>query len=68
MIPVVIGALSTVTKRFNNGTRGFGNKRTSGENPNDSIKIAQNTEKSPRDLRRFAVSQTPVEDHLQTMV
>ena len=26
------------------------------------IKIGQNTQKSPRDLRRLTVSQTPVED------
>ena len=45
-------------------TRGFGNNRTSGINPNYSIaNIDQNTEKSPGDLRRLAVSQTPVKDH-----
>ena len=27
------------------------------------IVIGQNTEKSPEDLRRFAVTQTPVKDH-----
>ena len=45
------------------GTRGLGNKNTSGDHPNDSIiKIRQNTEKSPGDLERLAVTQTPVED------
>ncbi len=39
------------------GSGGLGNKRTSGENPNYSIiEIVQNTEKSPGDLRRLAVS------------
>ena len=31
-------------------------------------KIGQNTEKSPGDLRRLAVAQTPVRDHLLTLV
>ena len=38
----------------NNGTEGLGNKRTNGDNPNDSvIKISQFTEKSPADLKRI---------------
>ena len=41
-------------------TGGLKNKRTSGDHPNDSIiKIGQNTEKSPGDLRRLAVTRTP---------
>ena len=37
----------------------FINKRTSGDHPNYSIvEIGQNTEKSPGDLRRLAVTQT----------
>ena len=40
-----------------------GHDRTSEDYPNYSIvKIGQNTEKSPGDLRRLAVSQTPVKD------
>ena len=45
------------------GTRsgGLGNKRTSGDHSNSNIvEISQNTEKSPGDLRRFAVTQTLV--------
>ena len=39
--------------------------RTSGDPPNYSIiKIGQNCEKSPRDLRSLAVIQTPVRNHL----
>ena len=49
--------------------RGIGNKRTSGDYPNYSIiKIGHNTEKSPGDLRRLAVTQTPVENHLLTLI
>ena len=48
------------------GTRtgGLGNKRTSGDNPNCIIvAIGQNTEKSPGDLKRLVVTQTPVKVH-----
>ena len=63
VIPIVIGALSTVDQRIDTGTRGLGYK-TSGDHPNYSlVEIGQNTEKSPGDLRRIAVTQTPVENH-----
>ena len=46
------------------GTGGFGNKRTNGDHRSDSIvEIGQNAEKSPGHLRRFAVTQTPVENY-----
>ena len=46
-IPILIDALSTFTK----GTGGHGNKRKSGDNPNNCIfEIGQNTEKNPGDL------------------
>ena len=36
----------------------------SGDYPNyNIIKIGENTEKSPGDLRRLAFTQTPVKDH-----
>ena len=36
----------------------------SGDHPNYSIvENGQNTEKSPGDLRRLSVTQTPVKDH-----
>ena len=42
---------------------GLGNKRTSRDHPNYYIiENGQNTEKSPGDLRRLAVTQTPVKD------
>ena len=41
-------------QKISTGTGGLGNKRTSGDNPNDGIaEISQNTEKSPGDLRRL---------------
>ena len=56
-------------QRINKGTRGLRNKRTSGNHPNYCIiQIGQNTEKSPRDLRRLAVTQTPVKDHQPTIM
>ena len=56
-------------QRIDKSTRGFGNKRTNGDNPNYSIaKIGQNTEKSPGYLSKIAVTQTPVKDNQLTMM
>ena len=56
-------------KRIGKGTERIGNKSTSGDHPNYStVKIDQNTEKSAGDLRRLAVTQTPVGDHQLTLV
>ena len=50
-------------------SRGPGNKKTIRDHPNYSvIKVRQNTEKSPGDLRRLAVTQTPVRNHQLTLV
>ena len=47
--------------RIGKTTRGLGNKRTSGDHPNNSIvEIGQNTEKNPKEL---VVYQTPMKDH-----
>ena len=44
------------------GTGRQGNKRTRRDHPyNSIIKNGQNTEKSPGDLKRLAIAQTPVE-------
>ena len=44
-------------QRLGKRTRGLGNKRTSGDNPNYSIAdISQNAEKSPGELRRHSDS------------
>ena len=51
------------------GTRGLGNKRTSGDHPNYSIvEIGQNSEKCPGNYRILAVTQTSVENHQLTLV
>ena len=43
---------------------GLGGWRTGGDHPDCSIvENGQNTEKNPGDLRRLAVTQTPVKDH-----
>ena len=48
IIPILIGALGTVTK----GAGGVGSWWTSGDHPNNNIiENGQNTEKSPGDLR-----------------
>ena len=50
-------------------TRRHRNPRTSTEHPDYSIiKIGVNTEKSSGELRRLAVSQTPVKNHHLTLV
>ena len=55
-------------QRFCKRTRGLGNKRTNGDNPNYSIvEIGQNTEKSPGDLR-LVVTQTPGKNILITLL
>ena len=48
---------------------GFGNKKTSEDHPNYGIiKIGQNTEEGPGDLRRFAVTHTQVKKYRLTLV
>ena len=50
-------------------TGGLGYKKTSGEHPSSSIvEIGQNTKKNPGDLKRLAVTQTPMENHKLTLV
>ena len=64
IILIVIGALGPVTKGL---VQGLGNNDTGAECPNYIIvEIGQNTEKSPGNLRRFAVTQTPEENHQLT--
>ena len=69
IIPIVIGAFDTVTKGLLKGLEDLVCWRTSGDYPNYSIvENVQNTEKSPGDLRRLAVTQTPVKDHQLTLM
>ena len=56
-------------QRIIKGPGGFGSWRPSGDHPNNSIiENGQNTEKSPGDLRRLAVTQSPVKDHQMSLI
>ena len=65
--PSVIGSIGTITKGLIQGDEDLEIKRDGGggrDCPNYTIvQIGQNTEKSSGDLRRLAVTQTPVENH-----
>ena len=66
IIPIVICAFSTVTKGL---LLGLEDLEVGGDHPNYRIiENGQNTEKSPRDLRRLATTQTPVKDHQLTLM
>ena len=57
-------------QRLGKETGRVGNRGTSRYHPNHTsiVKISQNIEKSPGDLRRLAVTQTPVKDYQLTLV
>ena len=64
IIPIVIGALGTVTKGLIQGLEDFEiTGRVETVQNYSIVKIGQNTEKSPGDLRRLVVSQTPMKNH-----
>ena len=64
IIPIVICAHQRIIR----GTSGLGNKRKIGDHPNYCIiDIGQNTEKSPGDLMRIAVTQSPIKDNQLTL-
>ena len=65
VILIVIGARQSI----DSGTGGPGNKRTSKDYPKDNmVEIGQNTEKSPGELKRQPVTQTPAENHRLTLL
>ena len=65
IVPIVTGALGIITKR----PGGHGSWLTGRNYPNDSIaENGQNPETSPGDLRRLAVTQTPVKNHQLTLM
>ena len=71
MIPIVIGAFGKVTKGLLKGLEDLevGERVEIIQTTNYyNIKNGQNTEKSPGDLRRLAVTQTPVKDYLLTLM
>ena len=60
----MIGAFGTVTKGLLKGLEDLGGWRMSGDPPDYSTtENGQNTNKSPEDLRRLALTQAPVKDH-----
>ena len=62
VIPIVIGVLGS-HQRIGTEIGRIGNKNTSGAYPNYcTVEISQNTEKSPGDLRRLAVTQIPMKN------
>ena len=69
IIPIVIGVFLYSNWKIIKRTGGLGSWRPSGDHPNYSItENGQNIEKSPGDLRRLTVSQTPVKDHQLTLM
>ena len=68
IVLIVIGALGTITKGLLKGLEDLEIGGQAGS-PNDSIgKNGQNPETSPGDLRRLAVTQTPVKNHPLTLM
>ena len=69
VILIILNALGTIPKDMEKNPEGIGNRRKNQNHPNCSIvEIGYNTEKSPGNLRRFAVTQTPVKDPQLTLV
>ena len=69
VIPVVFGELKTIPKMFGKEARRVGNRTTNRNHSNYSIvEIGENPETSPGDLRKLAVTRTPVKDHQLTLV
>ena len=67
IIPILIGAFGTVTKGLLKGLKDL-ELRGRMETKYNIIENGQNTEKSPGDLRRLAVIQTPVNDHQRKLM
>ena len=68
VIPIIIGGLGTLPKRYAQGTGRLKNQWTSRNYLDNSIiRFGQNTEKSPKDLRRFTLSHYPVKGHKLTL-
>ena len=69
IVPIVIGALGTVAKGLLKGLEYLEFSGRVKDYPNDSIaEDGQNTETSPGDLMRLAVTQTPVKNHQLTLM
>ena len=64
IIPIVIGAFGTVNEGL---SKGLEDSEVGGRvetiQTTELLRTAKDTEKSPGDLRRLAVTRTPVKDH-----
>ena len=68
IMPIVIGALVTVTKGLLKGLEDLEvRERMKTIQTTALLRSALNTQKSPGDLRRRAVTQTPMKDHQFTL-
>ena len=65
IIPIAIGAFDTVTK---GSLKGLEDLEVGGHPNNSIIENGQNTEKSPGDLSRLAVTQSPVKYQQLTLM
>ena len=65
MIIIIVGALGSIIKGLLKGTGLLRNQMMGGDS---IIAIGQNTEVSPEDLRRVAVTQTPMSNHRLTLM
>ena len=68
MIPIVIGALGTISQRFIQRKKDLEIRGRVETLQTSIIKIGQNTKKSPGDLEELMVTQTLVKNHQLTMV
>ena len=69
IVPIVIGAFSTITKGLLKDLEDLEGLRTGRDYQNDSIaEKGQNPEMSPGDLRRLAVTRTPEKNHQLTLM
>ena len=68
VIPVVIGKIGSVIKRLLQKLKDLEICGQAETIQTTAIEIDQNTKKSPADLRRFAIIQTPEENHRLTLV
>ena len=66
VIPIVIGALGTIPKGLVKGLEDLDFKKSNRDYSDYSI--TKNTKRSPWDLKRFAVAQTPVRNHQLMLV
>ena len=69
IVPIVIGTFGTITKGLLKGLEDLEVGGRIETIQNDSIaENGQNPETSPGDLRRLAVTQTPVKNHQLTLM